>query len=139
MMEFRNPFSFNQPFHHDATGAGCERIKSYHGMRRVDGSCAVWVEVGVKLPDVSASVLFVERGPLPLRLETRGHSPTGLAWGYGGSGPAQLALALLTDALGDLEKAVQHYQDFKGAVVANWGEHWSISQQDIRAFIGGKD
>lgn len=25
------------------------------------------------------------------------HSPTGFAWGYGGSGPAQLALALLLD------------------------------------------
>lgn len=29
------------------------------------------------------------------------HSPTGYTWGYGGSGPADLALSLLTAALGD--------------------------------------
>jgi hypothetical protein len=29
------------------------------------------------------------------------NSPTGFGWGYGGSGPAQLALALLADSLGD--------------------------------------
>jgi hypothetical protein len=29
------------------------------------------------------------------------HSPTGFAWSYGGSGPADLALSLLVDALGD--------------------------------------
>ena len=28
------------------------------------------------------------------------HSPTGLSWGYAGSGPADLALSVLTDALG---------------------------------------
>lgn len=28
-------------------------------------------------------------------LAVRNHSPTGFAWGYGGSGPAQLALAVL--------------------------------------------
>jgi Family of unknown function (DUF6166) len=39
--------------------------------------------------------------PLPLRLDLFNHSPTGFGWGYGGSGPAQLAVALLADALGD--------------------------------------
>lgn len=29
------------------------------------------------------------------------HSPTGIEWGYGGSGPADLARSLLIDALGD--------------------------------------
>jgi hypothetical protein len=29
------------------------------------------------------------------------HSPTGYTWGYGGSGPADLALSLLVDAVGD--------------------------------------
>jgi len=35
----------------------------------------------------------------PLRHVIR-HSPTGLEWGYGGSGPADLARSLLIDALG---------------------------------------
>lgn len=29
------------------------------------------------------------------------HSPTGMTWGYGGSGPADLARSLLVDALGE--------------------------------------
>lgn len=35
----------------------------------------------------------------PLRHVVR-HSPTGLSWGYAGSGPADLARSLLVDALG---------------------------------------
>ena len=33
--------------------------------------------------------------PLDPRYDLRNHSPTGFAWGYGGSGPSQLALAIL--------------------------------------------
>jgi hypothetical protein len=39
----------------------------------------------------------------PLRHIVR-HSPTGMTWGYEGSGPADLALSLLVDALGDRAK-----------------------------------
>jgi hypothetical protein len=56
--------------------------------------------------------------PLPLRLDLFNHSPTGFSWGYGGSGPAQLALALLADALGDDGLAVRLHQAFKFRVVA---------------------
>jgi hypothetical protein len=35
--------------------------------------------------------------PLDPRCDLRNHSPTGFAWGYNGSGPSQLALALLCD------------------------------------------
>jgi len=41
------------------------------------------------------------------------HSPTGFEWGYGGSGPAQLALSILLDITGDREVACSHYQQFK--------------------------
>ena len=37
----------------------------------------------------------VDGQPLALGLEVRNHSPKGFQWGYGGSGPAQLALAKL--------------------------------------------
>jgi hypothetical protein len=33
--------------------------------------------------------------PLPTRNDLFNHSPNGFEWGYGGSGPAQLALAIL--------------------------------------------
>lgn len=46
------------------------------------------------------------------------HSPTGFNWGYGGSGPAQLALAILMKYL-PVEEAYEYYQDFKFLFVAN--------------------
>ena len=45
------------------------------------------------------------------------HSPDGFNWGYGGSGPAQLALAILLDRFGK-EKALRFYQDLKSLVIA---------------------
>lgn len=56
--------------------------------------------------------------PLPLRLDLRDHSPTGFAWGYHGSGPAQLALALLADTLEHKREALELYQEFKAGVIA---------------------
>lgn len=47
------------------------------------------------------------------------HSPDGFAWGYGGSGPAQLALALLIE-LTNPEFAAKHYQDFKSDIIAGF-------------------
>ena len=74
--------------------------------------------------------------PLPLRLDLRNHSPTGPEWGYGGSGPAQLALALLADALGDDEKAQRHYQEFKFRVVGRLPQdRWELSEEDIRQTV----
>ena len=40
------------------------------------------------------------------------HSPDGFNWGYGGSGPAQLALAILLEFY-DEKYAIQNHQDFK--------------------------
>lgn len=49
--------------------------------------------------------------------KVRNHSPDGFNWGYGGSGPAQLALALLLLVLDD-KTALCYYQDFKMNVIA---------------------
>jgi hypothetical protein len=46
------------------------------------------------------------------------HSPDGFAWGYGGSGPAQLALALLLEAGLDDVTAQRLHQDLKWDLVA---------------------
>jgi hypothetical protein len=45
------------------------------------------------------------------------HSPNGFNWGYGGSGPAQLALAICLELM-DKEKALERYQDFKRTFIA---------------------
>jgi hypothetical protein len=42
------------------------------------------------------------------------HSPDGFNWGYNGSGPAQLALAIFLK----LKKVATGYQDFKSKVIA---------------------
>lgn len=52
--------------------------------------------------------------PLQPRTYLRNHSPTGFQWGYGGSGPAQLALAILSEHFGDGDhRALKMYQRFK--------------------------
>lgn len=56
---------------------------------------------------------------LEASLKVVNHSPTGFCWGYGGSGPAQLALAILLDHFnGDTERALSLYQDFKWKIIA---------------------
>jgi hypothetical protein len=50
------------------------------------------------------------------RRDLREHSLS-FEWGYDGSGPAQLALALLADALGNDYQAQNYYQPFKRMIV----------------------
>jgi hypothetical protein len=74
-----------------------------------------------------------------LHLELRNHSPTGFAWGYGGSGPAQLALAILMDATGEQALALRHYQEFKFQFVAGWGDSWRITQAEVLSFLASRE
>lgn len=50
------------------------------------------------------------------------HSPDGFAWGYSGSGPAQLALAILLHFTKNDKWSVANYQEFKFDVVARWSQ-----------------
>ena len=79
-----------------------------------------------------------EVSPAPSQ-KLRNHSPDGFQWGYGGSGPAQLALALLLDVTGDPGMAQAHYQDFKFYMVASWGEEWSITSMDILEWLKSEE
>lgn len=63
------------------------------------------------------------------------HSPDGFQWGYGGSRPAQLALALLLDATGDPELSVRLHQKFKRDFVALCGDTWEITDLGIRVWV----
>ena len=111
--------------------------KTYRGVRNPDGTCNVWAESPAT--SQSASNGEISRSPLSLHLELRNHSPTGFAWGYGGSGPAQLALALLVDATSDQTLALRHYQDFKFHFVATWADSWSTTAGEIRAFLSARE
>lgn len=82
------------------------------------------------------SVVTADGRTLDLRHDLRNHSPDGAEWGYGGSGPAQLALALLADATGDDELAQRQYQRFKREVVAGFErDRFLITQAEIRCWI----
>jgi hypothetical protein len=64
------------------------------------------------------------------------HSPSGFEWGYCGSGPAQLALALLADHLGDDEQALNLYQRFKWVVVAELPKkRWKLTTHEIEVIL----
>jgi hypothetical protein len=62
------------------------------------------------------------------------HSPTGFEFGYGGSGPADLAYSILCDCIGK-DMAELLYQRFKWAYVARWGDSWEIGETEIREWI----
>jgi Family of unknown function (DUF6166) len=69
------------------------------------------------------------------RYVLRNNSPTGFAWGYNGSGPAQLALAILTDYFGAKPggKALAEalYQPFKFTVIAALPECWKMNLEEV--------
>lgn len=46
------------------------------------------------------------------------HSPDGFSWGYGGSGCAQLALAICLELCETKQEAKGKYQDFKWKFIA---------------------
>ena len=78
----------------------------------------------------------VDGQPLNPRLDLWNHSPTGFEWGYGGSGPAQLALAILADHCGDDEQALNFYQRFKWAVIAELPHReWILTSEDIERVL----
>ena len=77
-------------------------------------------------------VVTVDGDVLDFRLDLRNHSPTGFDWGFSGSGPAQLALAILAHHCDSNEEALDLYQRFKWAVVAGLPRiGWSINTRQI--------
>lgn len=73
---------------------------------------------------------------LPPFLEFVNHSPDGFEWGYGGSGPSQLAFALLYDVTHDLEFTRKFYQKFKADVISTLPRYeWSLTDLEIKSVI----
>jgi len=74
--------------------------------------------------------------PLQPRQDLQNHSPTGFEWGYEGSGPAQLALALLADYLRDDESALDLHQEFKRVIVANLPRScWTLNSREMERAV----
>jgi len=63
---------------------------------------------------------------------------TGFAWGCGGSGPAEAALAILADCTGDDDLALRLCQAFKWGVMQRlpMNEGWALTVDEVRRWVG---
>lgn len=97
--------------------------------------------IGTPLPGPGPQIVHVvdARGTrsLPMRFDLARHSPDGFNWGYAGSGPAQLAIALCADALQDDARALRIYQSFKFRIVAAWpqGKPWNSTAAEVLRLV----
>ena len=89
-------------------------MKTYRGGRSLDGA-----------------VVTVDGKPLPPRYDLRRLCSTGFEWTYRGAGPAQLALALLADHLGDDNRALALSDAFMRRVIAELDNSWELTSADI--------
>lgn len=63
------------------------------------------------------------------------HSPDGFEWGYSGSGPAQLALAMAAMVVPS-SMAIRYHQDVKNElIIPLTGDRWSIADQLVLSVI----
>jgi len=86
---------------------------------------------GARGPDGSVKVMRIRNGRQePLRHLVH-HSPDRFNWGYGGSGPADLARSIIADALGTDNPHPAIYQPFKWEFVSSWGDSWEISLDEV--------
>lgn len=73
---------------------------------------------------------------LPARFDLRSHSPDGFNWRYCGSGPAQLALALVCHATRNPALALELYQTFKRVIVARLHRRrWHLTQRFVLEWV----
>lgn len=65
------------------------------------------------------------------------HSPDGFNWGYLGSGPSQLALALLLYFTGNERYSLGHYQKLKFEIISAWpgGKNINVPNRAITNWI----
>jgi len=102
---------------------GSDKPDLYIGMRFEQLRCRVFV----------ASADAARSAPLEHKVV---HSPTGFEWGYHGSGPSDLALSLLCDALGEHDpEAIPPwmYQAFKAGIVGLLPrKRWILRRDDVR-------
>ncbi|QEL18503.1 DUF6166 domain-containing protein [Limnoglobus roseus] len=60
-----------------------------------------------------------------------------LGWGDHGTAAAQLALAIMNDAVGR-ETALEWYHDFKAEVVSKLGASWVLNHGDVVDWVLGR-
>jgi hypothetical protein len=90
------------------------------------------IYTGRRVPPHDRCYVEVDREALNPRFDLRHHSPDGFEWGYNGSGPSQLALAVLAHEYGDVV-AQEYYVEFRRNVIAKLAKaSWTMTS----GFIG---
>ena len=84
---------------------------------------------------LDGAVVTVDGRPLDPRYDLKPLSATGFEWTYEGAGPAQLALALLADHLGDDARALALHERFMRQLVAELDNSWELTSADIDAAL----
>jgi hypothetical protein len=84
---------------------------------------------------LAGAEVTVDGKKLDPRFDLKRLSPAGFEWTYEGNGPAQLALALLADHLGDDAKALRLYEPFMRAVAAELDNSWELTSAEIDAAL----
>ena len=97
-------------------------MTTYEGKRTIDGL-----------------VVTVDGKQLDEHYEVKRFTKYGFEWTYEGESPQQLALAILFDYLGDRERAIGLSESFMRDVVANLDNDWTISGEQIDAFLQGSE
>ena len=95
-------------------------MKTYTGSRTIDG-----IRV------------LVDGVALDARTDLKKFSNSGFEWTYQGSAPAQLALALLADHLGDGRRALELCEAFMREVVADLDNDWTLTSEEIDRAVAG--
>jgi hypothetical protein len=101
-------------------------LRVYKGVRGADGVAYVYVSEAGR-PDHLLSP----------RTDLFTRSSAGLDWGYYGNGPAQCALAIVADALGDDLRAVRVHSGFHFRTIAALPRHlsWQLTQAQVLAIV----
>ncbi|MDE0944683.1 MAG: DUF6166 domain-containing protein [Alphaproteobacteria bacterium] len=77
----------------------------------------------------------VDGQPLDARLDLRDFHASGFEWGYEGSGPSQLAVAILADHA-DPQTALGNYRKFVQIFIAEIeGDSWRLTSDEINQRI----
>ena len=78
---------------------------------------------------------YVTQLSLEKSLQVVDHSPDGFQWGYSGSGPAQLAAAILYEITDDPDLTREYYQLFQFDHVSLWGNGFEINEFRARDWL----
>ena len=71
----------------------------------------------------------------------KNHSPDGFNWGYGGSGPGQLALAILLEVTHNEAVALAYYHDFEARFIATINsqhDDWELPEEEIIGWLAAQ-